>query len=120
MSPEDVAEQVIYKYVKKIYNDECEKRKKDKLVEDGKKTTAINKQIATLQKKIKQFKNKKTLQNESKTLSAGTSKTNYIDPRITVAFLKTNNLISGIDKFFSKTHQNNFVWAMDVDSDFKF
>ena len=29
MSPEDVAEQVIYKYVKKIYNEECEKRKKD-------------------------------------------------------------------------------------------
>jgi hypothetical protein len=28
MSPEDVAEQVIYKYVKKIYNEECEKRKK--------------------------------------------------------------------------------------------
>jgi hypothetical protein len=28
MSPEDVAEQVIYKYVKKIYNEECEKREK--------------------------------------------------------------------------------------------
>ena len=31
MLPEDVAEQVIYKYVKKIYNEECEKCKKDKL-----------------------------------------------------------------------------------------
>jgi len=31
MLPEDVAEQVIYKYVKKIYNEECEKRKKEKL-----------------------------------------------------------------------------------------
>ena len=31
MSPEDVAEQVIYKYVKKFYGEECEKRKKDKL-----------------------------------------------------------------------------------------
>jgi len=31
MSPEDVAEQVIYKYVKKIYNEECEKHKKEKL-----------------------------------------------------------------------------------------
>ena len=29
MSPEDVAEQVIYKYVKKIYNEECEKCKKE-------------------------------------------------------------------------------------------
>ena len=31
MKPEDVAEQVIYKYVKKIYNEECEKAKKDRL-----------------------------------------------------------------------------------------
>ena len=31
MSPEDVAEQVIYKYVKKFYSEECEKRKKEKL-----------------------------------------------------------------------------------------
>lgn len=28
MSPEDIAEQVIYKYVSKIYNNECEKNKK--------------------------------------------------------------------------------------------
>ena len=34
MKPEDVAEQVIYKFVKKIYNDECETRKKDKLTHD--------------------------------------------------------------------------------------
>lgn len=34
MKPEDVAEQVIYKFVKKIYNEECEKRKKDKLTHE--------------------------------------------------------------------------------------
>jgi len=34
MKPEDVAEQVIYKFVKKIYNDECEARKKDKLTHE--------------------------------------------------------------------------------------
>lgn len=31
MKPEDVAEQVIYKFVKKIYNEECEARKKETL-----------------------------------------------------------------------------------------
>ena len=31
MLPEDIAEQVIYKYVKKIYNEECEKSRKEKL-----------------------------------------------------------------------------------------
>lgn len=31
MKPEEVAEQVIYKFVKKIYNEECEAKKKEKL-----------------------------------------------------------------------------------------
>ena len=34
MKPEDIAEQVIYKYIKKIYNDECEKVKKERLSHD--------------------------------------------------------------------------------------
>lgn len=96
------------------------KKEKDKKIEKGVKTTAINKRILTLQTKIKDVKNKKSLQTESKTLSAGTSKINYIDPRITIAFLKSNNLMEGIDKFFNKTHQKQFAWAIDVNSDFKF
>lgn len=96
------------------------KREKDKKIEAGSKTTAINKRISALQQKIKTVKNRKSLQSESKTLSAGTSKINYIDPRITIAFLKMNNLMDGLDKFFNKTHQKQFVWAMDVDDSFKF
>lgn len=96
------------------------KREKDKKIAEGKTTSGINKKITSLQQKIKNLKNKKTLQSESKTLSAGTSKTNYIDPRITVAFLKTNGIFEGIDKFFSKTHQNQFTWAMGIEETFKF
>jgi DNA topoisomerase-1 len=96
------------------------KREKDKKTENGSKTTAINKRINVLQQKIKGMKNRKSLQSESKTLSAGTSKINYIDPRITIAFLKANNLIDGLDKFFNKTHQKQFTWALDVDETFKF
>lgn len=96
------------------------KREKQKKIEANKKTTTINKRITSLQQKIKLVMNKKSLQTESKTLSTGTSKINYIDPRITIAFLKANGLMDGLDKFFNKTHQKQFVWAMDVDETFKF
>ena len=98
------------------------KLKRDKInkTQQGLKTTAINKKITIAKQKIKNMKNKKNLQAESKTLSSGTSKTNYIDPRITIAFLKKNNIVDNIDKFFSKTHQNQFKWALDVDENYKF
>ena len=96
------------------------KKEKDKKISSGTKTATINKKIITLNDRIKSMKNKKSLQTESKNLSKGTSKLNYIDPRITIAFLKANNIIDGVDKFFSKTHQRAFEWAMDVDSDYKF
>lgn len=96
------------------------KREKTKKINEGKATTGINKKITSLKQKIKNLKNKKTLQSESKTLATGTSKTNYIDPRITIAFLKTNGIFDGIDKFFNKTHQNQFTWAMDIEENFKF
>lgn len=96
------------------------KRDKDKKIEDGKKTTSINKRIIAIQQKIKNLKNKKSRQTESKSLSTGTSKINYIDPRITIAFLKTNNIFDNIDKFFNKSHQTQFTWALVVDSSYKF
>lgn len=104
------------------YQTQLSKLKKDRVkkIEKGTKTTTINKRIQVLQTKIKDVKNKKTLQSESKSLSAGTSKINYIDPRITIAFLKTVNLFGNIDKFFNTTHQRQFEWAMTADSEFKF
>ena len=80
----------------------------------------LNKKIASLQEKIKLSKKKKTLQTESKALASGTSKINYIDPRITIAFLKNINLITNIDKFFSKTQLTQITWALNIDDDFKF
>ena len=53
-----------------------------------------------------------------KNISLGTSKQNYIDPRITIAFIKKNNI--PIDKVFNKTLQQKFQWAIDVDTEFKF
>jgi DNA topoisomerase-1 len=96
------------------------KREKDKKIEEGKKTTALNKKIANAQAKISELKKKKTLQTESRSLSAGTSKINYIDPRITISFLKTMNLFDNIDKFFSKAQQSQFEWAMIIDENYSF
>lgn len=67
---------------------------------------------------LKKLKAKKLLKIELKNISLGTSKINYIDPRISIAFLKKNNL--PVDKIFSKTLQEKFKWAMDVDTDFVF
>jgi len=95
-------------------------KQKEKKIADGLKTTGLNKRIDRLKTQIKQTKNKKLLQTESKTLSAGTSKINYIDPRITVAFLKSVGLFDKISGFFNDSQQKLFVWAMDTDEGFRF
>lgn len=55
---------------------------------------------------------------ENKTVALGTSKINYMDPRITVAWCKRVEL--PIEKVFPKTLVDKFPWAMGVDSTYKF
>ena len=50
--------------------------------------------------------------------SLGTSKSNYIDPRIIVALSKKLNI--PINKFMSKSLIKKFNWAMDVTKDWRF
>lgn len=71
-----------------------------------------------IKNKIIQLKTKISMKKDQKNLSLGTSKINYIDPRIIVAFVKHNKL--KIDKYFTKTLQAKFNWAMDVAHDFVF
>lgn len=96
------------------------KRQKKKMLDDNKSTKAINKRILSRQHRMRDLKKKKDLMEKSKNLSTGTSKTNYIDPRITISFLKKLNLMDSIDKFFNKSQQNQFDWALDTDENFKF
>lgn len=74
--------------------------------------------VNSLQLKLDKLKSRKELKQELKNISLGTSKANYIDPRITVAFLKLHNL--PIEKVFSTALRDKFKWAFDVDADFKF
>ena len=53
-----------------------------------------------------------------KSVSLGTSKINYIDPRITIVFLRKHNL--NIDKIFTKILQQKFYWAFKVDDNYEF
>ncbi len=74
--------------------------------------------IAKIDKKINELKIKKQLKIELKDISLGTSKTNYIDPRITISFMKRFNL--PIDRIFTKNLQDKFFWAFEVDTNFSF
>merc|ERR1711916_54928 len=78
-----------------------------------------------LKKKLEQVKKKKAtlktqleIKNETKTVSLGTSKINYIDPRITVAWCKHVNL--PVEKVFNKSLLKKFPWAFTVDASWKF
>jgi DNA topoisomerase-1 len=53
-----------------------------------------------------------------KTVALGTSKINYMDPRITIAWCKRNEV--PIEKVFNKSLLSKFHWAMDVESGFRF
>ena len=65
--------------------------------------------------KIKLLKMKKDI--KSQNLSLGTSKDNYIDPRIIFSFIKKYNI--PLDKF-SKKFLERFKWANTVDENYKF
>lgn len=55
---------------------------------------------------------------ENKQVALGTSKINYMDPRISVAWCKA--VECPIEKIFPAALLEKFPWAMSVPSDFKF
>lgn len=55
---------------------------------------------------------------DNKEVALGTSKINYMDPRISVAWCKRHEI--PIDKVFAKALREKFNWAMAVEPDWKF
>jgi DNA topoisomerase-1 len=112
------------KNVSKSFNEQIEKMdgKINELVEKKKELqkdkTKNKEKLKKLELKLKDAKNKKDLKIEMKNLSLTTSKTNYIDPRITIAFLKYHDI--PIEKVFSQALRDKFFWAMDVDKQWTF
>ncbi|KAH8108004.1 hypothetical protein BXZ70DRAFT_884531 [Cristinia sonorae] len=81
-------------------------------------TEKIEEAIDKLDEKIKTFKLQMEDREAGKEVALSTSKINYLDPRITVAWCKKNDV--PIEKLFSKTLLTKFPWAMEVDGEWKF
>ncbi|KAL0729051.1 hypothetical protein Bca4012_025144 [Brassica carinata] len=90
---------------------------------DGKKPrnldpNAWEKKISQQEVKIEKMKRDMNTKEELKTVALGTSKINYLDPRITVAWCKRNEV--PIEKIFTKSLLEKFSWAMDAEPGFRF
>ena len=55
---------------------------------------------------------------ENKTVSLTTSKINYMDPRVSVAWCKRHEM--PVEKVFPSSIRDKFPWAMMVKSDWTF
>jgi DNA topoisomerase I len=79
---------------------------------------AIDVEIEKLKSKLKDQELTKKVKDDNKTVALGTSKINYCDPRISVAWCKRNDV--PLSKIFNKSLIQKFPWAMDIEEDYKF
>ncbi|KAK7191677.1 hypothetical protein DPSP01_008096 [Paraphaeosphaeria sporulosa] len=95
--------------------------KTGKVEAEGKGPT-VEKMEANIEKLNQRIENMKIQMEDkegNKEVALGTSKINYIDPRLTVVFSKKFNV--PIERFFSKTLREKFDWAIkSVDEDWDF
>mmetsp|Transcript_5455 Transcript_5455/g.8394 ORF Transcript_5455/g.8394 Transcript_5455/m.8394 type:complete len:795 (+) Transcript_5455:69-2453(+) len=72
----------------------------------------VMKKLDSWKEKIKKMELNIKHKDDNKEVALGTSKLNYMDPRISVAWCKRNDV--PIEKVFSKTMRDKFNWAMAV------
>jgi len=77
-----------------------------------------NDKIEKIKNTIKSLKLKKETKIKMKHVSLGTSKNNYIDPRIIFAFI--NKFEIPPEKIFTKSLIKRFEWASNVNKDYRF
>ncbi|XP_047545363.1 DNA topoisomerase I, mitochondrial [Vanessa atalanta] len=80
---------------------------KEKLACDKKK-----KALERLKEQLKKLELQETDRDENKTIALGTSKLNYLDPRISVSWCKKHGV--PIEKIYNKTQRDKFRWAIDM------
>ena len=95
----------------------------DKLKEYKKKKRSYldkknNVKAKKIEIKIKALKLKRDTKMKMKNVSLGTSKNNYIDPRIIFAFIKKFSIPP--EKLFTKVLLKRFEWASKIDADYRF
>jgi DNA topoisomerase-1 len=89
------------------------KKKKNKY-----KQTKSNDKLLKITKNIQLLKIKKESKLKMKNVSLGTSKQNYIDPRIIFAFIKKYEIPP--EKILNEKLLTRFQWASSVDKDYRF
>ncbi|XP_014471593.1 PREDICTED: DNA topoisomerase 1 isoform X3 [Dinoponera quadriceps] len=80
---------------------------KEKVIYEKKK-----KQLDRLKDQLRKLEVQATDREENKEIALGTSKLNYLDPRISVAWCKKHNV--PIEKIYNKTQRDKFRWAIDM------
>ena len=84
----------------------------------GEKTDKTKAKIATMKERIAKLELQMKMKDELKTVSLGTSKINYLDPRITIAWCKEHDVPP--PTVYTKALVEKFNWAMDVEPSFDF
>jgi len=94
-------------------------------VKDAGNMKSLPKDPMSCKKKLAEFKMRydkhlasKQEKEDNKSVSLGTSKVNYMDPRITVSWCKQVDL--SIERVFPRTVRTKFPWAMHFKSTYKF
>jgi len=81
----------------------------------------VREKIDKADAKIKLLKLKKDTKSKMKNVSLGTSKNNYIDPRIVFAFIKRFNISEeNQEKIMPKKLIERFDWASSIDKNYRF
>ncbi|KAI1892774.1 hypothetical protein AGOR_G00136990 [Albula goreensis] len=93
-----------------------------KVQKDEKTKKAVEtkkKAVQRIEEQLMKLEVQATDREENKQIALGTSKLNYLDPRISVAWCKKWNV--PIEKIYNKTQREKFAWAIDMaDEDFEF
>ncbi|XP_061166608.1 DNA topoisomerase I, mitochondrial-like isoform X2 [Saccostrea echinata] len=76
-------------------------------------------QLERLEEQLTKLEVQATDKEENKEIALGTSKLNYLDPRISVAWCKKWEV--PVEKIYNKTQREKFRWAIDMaEADFEF
>ncbi|MEQ2250952.1 DNA topoisomerase 1 [Ilyodon furcidens] len=101
---------------------QAKKEAKTKGSSDPKLQSLVERKKAAVKRCEEQLLNMEvqaTDREENKQIALSTSKLNYLDPRISVAWCK--NMEVPVEKIYNKTQREKFAWAIDMtEADFEF
>ncbi|XP_078113997.1 DNA topoisomerase I, mitochondrial [Sander vitreus] len=101
---------------------QAKKEAKNKGTSDPKLQTLVERKKAAVKRceeQLLKMEVQATDREENKQIALGTSKLNYLDPRISVAWCK--NMGVPVDKIYNKSQRDKFAWAIDMtEEDFEF